>query len=159
MRLPPFQLLIDDHGDVVLRYLRAAVGGQDAEDCWQDTMLSALRAYPSLRDARNLRGWLLRIAHNTAIDLHRSAGRRALPMAEPPEPVVDDSPALEPELWQAVRRLPSKQRAAVTLRFAGDLDYRAIGTMIDCSEAAARQNVRAGLAAVRREWGHARATS
>jgi RNA polymerase sigma factor (sigma-70 family) len=159
MRLPPFQLLIDDHGDAVLRYLRAAVGSQDAEDCWQDTMLSALRAYPSLRDARNLRGWLLRIAHNTAIDLHRASGRRALPMAEPPEPAVEDRPAVEPELWQAVRRLPDKQRAAVALRFAGDLDYRAIGTVIDCSEAAARQNVRAGLAAVRREWGHARATT
>jgi DNA-directed RNA polymerase specialized sigma24 family protein len=51
-----------------------------------------------------------------------------------------------------VRRLPEKQRAAVTLRFAGDMDYRVIGSMIDCSEAAARQNVRAGLAAVRREW-------
>jgi RNA polymerase sigma factor (sigma-70 family) len=159
MRLPPFQLLVDEHGDVVLRYLRAAVGRQEAEDCWQETMLSALRAYPALRDARNLRGWLLRIAHNTAIDLHRAAARRALPMAEPPEQAVEDTATPEPELWQAVRRLPGKQRAAVTLRFAGDLDYRAIGTMIDCSEAAARQNVRSGLAAVRREWGHARASS
>lgn len=159
MRLPPFQLLVDEHGDVVLRYLRAAVGRQEAEDCWQETMLSALRAYPALRDARNLRGWLLRIAHNTAIDLHRATARRALPMAEPPEPAVEDSATPEPELWRAVRHLPGKQRAAVTLRFAGDMDYRAIGIMIDCSEAAARQNVRAGLAAVRREWGHARASS
>jgi hypothetical protein len=38
------------------------------------------------------------------------------------------------------------------LRFAADLDYAAIGDVIDCSEAAARQNVRAGLAGVRREW-------
>jgi DNA-directed RNA polymerase specialized sigma24 family protein len=57
-----------------------------------------------------------------------------------------------------VRRLPAKQRAAVTLRFAGDMDYRTIGSLIDCSEVAARQNVRAGLAAVRREWAHAGAT-
>jgi DNA-directed RNA polymerase specialized sigma24 family protein len=51
-----------------------------------------------------------------------------------------------------VRRLPEKQRAAVALRFAADLDYATIGDVIDCSEAAARQNVRAGLAGVRREW-------
>jgi RNA polymerase sigma factor (sigma-70 family) len=152
MSLPPFQLLLDTHGDDVLRYLRAAVGRQEAEDCWQDTMLSALRAYPRLRDAQNLRGWLLRIAHNTAIDMHRAAARRPLVVAEPPEPAVEDGATPEPELWRAVRRLPDKQRAAVTLRFAGDMDYRAIGSMIDCSEAAARQNVRAGLAAVRREW-------
>jgi RNA polymerase sigma factor (sigma-70 family) len=152
MSLPPFQLLLDSHGDDVLRYLRAAVGRQEAEDCWQDTMLSALRAYPRLRDAQNLRGWLLRIAHNTAIDMHRAAARRPLAVAEPPERAVEDGVTPEPELWRAVRRLPEKQRAAVTLRFAGDMDYRVIGSMIDCSEAAARQNVRAGLAAVRKEW-------
>ncbi|MGN6378505.1 MAG: RNA polymerase sigma factor [Gaiellales bacterium] len=156
MSLPPFQALLDDHGDDVLRYLRAAVGRQEAEDCWQDTMLSALRAYPRLRDARNLRGWLLRIAHNTAIDLHRASARRPLVLADVPEPVVEDIATPEPALWQAVRRLPDKQRAAVTLRFASDLDYRAIGSVIDCTEAAARQNVRAGLAAVRRDWGNER---
>ena len=156
MSLPPFQVLLDSHGEDVLRYLRAAVGRQEADDCWQDTMLSALRAYPRLRDAQNLRGWLLRIAHNTAIDMHRAAARRPLAVAEPPEVAVEVGTTPEPELWMAVRRLPEKQRAAVTLRFAGDMDYRAIGSVIDCSEAAARQNVRAGLAAVRREWSDGR---
>jgi RNA polymerase sigma factor (sigma-70 family) len=157
MRLPPFQMLLEEHGEDVLRYLRAAVGRQDAEDCWQETMLAALRAYPRLRDARNLRGWLLRIAHNEAIDHHRSARRRPLPMAEVPERGMREAEP-DPALWTAVRQLPEKQRAAVTLRFAGDLDYRAIGGLIDCSEAAARQNVRAGLAAVRKEWAHAGAS-
>jgi RNA polymerase sigma factor (sigma-70 family) len=157
MRLPPFQTLLEEHGEDVLRYLRAAVGGQNAEDCWQETMLAALRAYPRLRDARNLRGWLLRIAHNEAVDHHRSVRRRPLPMAELPERGGVDRSS-DPALWSAVRRLPEKQRAAVTLRFAGDLDYRAIGNLIDCSEAAARQNVRAGLAAVRKEWAHAGAS-
>jgi len=157
MRLPPFQMLLEEHGEDVLRYLRAAVGRQDAEDCWQETMLAALRAYPRLRDARNLRGWLLRIAHNEAVDHHRSARRRPAPMAELPERGVLQAET-DPALWTAVRRLPEKQRAAVTLRFAGDLDYRAIGSLIDCSEAAARQNVRAGLAAVRKEWAHAGAS-
>lgn len=157
MRLPPFQTLLEEHGEDVLRYLRAAVGRQEAEDCWQETMLSALRAYPRLGDARNLRGWLLRIAHNEAIDHHRSVRRRPSPMAELPERGVADA-VPDPALWTAVRQLPEKQRAAVTLRFAGDLDYRAIGNVIDCSEAAARQNVRAGLAAVRKEWAHAGAS-
>ena len=59
----------------------------------------------------------------------------------------------------AVRKLPQKQRAAVTLRFAADLDYGAIAALIDCSEEAARQNVRAGLRAVRKEWAHDAVTS
>lgn len=162
MRLPPFQSLLDDHGELVLRYLRAAVGPDEAEDCWQETMISALRAYPGLRDARNLRGWLLRIAQREALDSHRARRRRPLAVervelgsASPGEPAAPDEPAAgsDPRLWSAVRGLPEKQRAAVTLRFAGDLDYRQIGELIDCSEQAARQNVRAGLRTLRSGWG------
>jgi DNA-directed RNA polymerase specialized sigma24 family protein len=58
----------------------------------------------------------------------------------------------EPALWQAVRRLPDKQRTAVFLRFAADLDYAQIGETLSCSEPAARQNVRAGLATIRKGW-------
>jgi RNA polymerase sigma factor (sigma-70 family) len=152
VRLPPFQGLIDRHGREVHRYLAACVGPIDADDCWQETMLAALRAYPGLEDDRNLRGWLLRIAARKAIDAHRAARRRPLPVADVPERAADSKAPADPALWRAVRRLPEKQRAAVTLRFAADLDYATIGDVIDCSEAAARQNVRAGLAGVRREW-------
>ncbi len=151
MRLPPFQTLIDDHGDALLRYLRAAVGAQEAEDAWQETMLAALRAYPELRSTEHLRGWLFTIAHRKALDTHRGIPRRPVPSEALPGGAVDPV-QVDPALWTAVRKLPQKQRAAVTLRFAGDLDYRAIAALIDCSEDAARQNVRAGIAAVRKEW-------
>lgn len=152
MRLPPFQRLVDDHGRDVHRFLAARVGSVEADDCWQETMLAALRAYPGLRDASNLRGWLLRIAERKAVDAHRARVRRPVPVESVPERDAPAPAEAEPGLWRAVRRLPSKQRSAVTLRFAADLDYAAIGRMIDCSEEAARQNVRAGLASVRREW-------
>ena len=152
MRLPPFQTLIDRHGREVHRYLAACVGPIDADDCWQETMLAALRAYPGLRDDRNLRGWLLRIAARKVLDSHRAARRRPVPVADVPDRGSSRRRRPTPPCGGAVRRLPEKQRAAVTLRFAADLDYAAIGDVIDCSEAAARQNVRAGLAGVRREW-------
>ncbi len=152
MRLPPFQTLIDLHGREVHRYLAACVGPIDADDCWQETMLAALRAYPGLRDDRNLRGWLLRIAARKVLDSHRAARRRPVPVADVPDRGFESPPPSDSALWRAVRRLPEKQRAAVALRFAADLDYATIGDVIDCSEAAARQNVRAGLAGVRREW-------
>ena len=153
MKLPPFQSLLDDHADDVLRYLRASVGTVEAEDCFQETFLAALRAYPALRDARNLRGWLLTIAHRKALDAHRARGRRPVPVAEVDAGATPDVvSASEPALWRAVRELPQKQRSAVFLRFAGDLDYAAIGAEIGCSEVAARQNVRAGLATIRKGW-------
>ena len=154
VKLPPFQSLLDQYADDVLRYLRAAAGAVDADDCFQETFLSALRAYPTLRTTENLRGWLLTIAHRKAIDAHRSRARRPLAVQELPEHGESDAHREEPELWRAVRGLPQKQRSAVFLRFAGDLDYAQIGAAIGCSEPAARQNVRAGLARIRKGWVH-----
>ena len=65
---PPFQRFLDCHRDAVWSFLVASVGRADAEDCFQETFLSALRAYPSLKDASNLRGWALTIANRKALD-------------------------------------------------------------------------------------------
>ena len=51
-----------------------------------------------------------------------------------------------------MRELPAKQRAAVLHRYVNDLPYAEIGRIVGCSEAAARQNVRAGLATLRGAW-------
>ena len=53
---PPFPSFLEEHRADVYRFLHAAVGPHDADDCFQETFLSALRAYPSLRNADNLRG-------------------------------------------------------------------------------------------------------
>lgn len=153
MTLPPFQVLLDEHRDDVYRFLRASVGPHDADDCFQETFISALRAYPRLRGDSNLRGWLFTIAHRKALDSHRARGRRAIPVAELPESVGE--PLMnggEPELWRAVAGLPAKQRASVLLRFAGDLAYREIGEAASCSEEAARRNVHEGLKKLREVW-------
>jgi RNA polymerase sigma factor (sigma-70 family) len=146
---PPFQQLIDLHSTDVLRFLRASVGSNDAEDCYQETFLSALRAYPKLRDASNLRAWLLTIAGRKAIDHHRARARRAVPVEHVPEQAVLATGMRDDGLWEAVRSLPPKQQAAVVCRFANDLAYAEIGTVLECSEEAARRNVFEGLRALR----------
>ncbi len=145
VNLPPFQSLVDGHGRDIHRYLAGAVGIHDAGDCYQDTMLAALGSYDRVDASHNLRGWLFTIAHNKAIDHHRRRTRRPVPVAELPEPAVHERAGPDVELWAAVGRLPDKQRHAVALRYLGDLAYREIGSALGCSEAAARQNVRAGL--------------
>jgi len=147
VKLPPFQTLLDAHGRDIFRFLAAAVGAQEAEDCFQETFLAALRSYPELRDASNLRGWLYTIAHSKVADHYRA--RRTTPIDRP----VREEPGHEPDptLWESVGGLPAKQRSAILLRYLDDLPYRVIGEAIGCSEAAARQNVRAGLARLRKE--------
>jgi len=114
-------------------------------------VVAALRAYPRLQDGRSLRGWLFTIAHHKVLDHHRATARRAVPAGALPDRGADDAPSLDDDLWDAVAQLPDKQRGAVTLRYLGDLPYTDIGEALGCSEAAARQNVRAGLAALRQE--------
>jgi RNA polymerase sigma factor (sigma-70 family) len=113
-------------------------------------VLAALRAYPDVQSTRNLRGWLFTIAHRKVIDHHRATTRRPTPVDEVPDastsPVVPDG-----EVWAVVARLPDKQRWAIALRYLGDLPYAEIAAALECSEAAARQNVRAGLASLRVE--------
>jgi RNA polymerase sigma factor (sigma-70 family) len=150
--LPPFQILLDEHAADVMAVLRGAVGRADAEDCFQETFLAALRGYPKLRDASNLRGWLFTIAHRKAVDHHRANGRRPLPVAEVPGSAVDAPDSLpETDLWEMVGGLPPKQRAAVALRYACDLPHAEIAAALGCSPEAARRSLHEGIKRLRRE--------
>lgn len=150
MKLPPFQTLLDAHRDDVYRFLVTLVGSNDADDCFQETFLAAFGAYTGLRDTTNLKGWLFTIAHRKAIDCYRSRRRAITSDALPDRGDTPASPTDE-TLWSRVRALPPKQRSAVALRYVEDMTYRSIGEVIGCSEAAARQNVRAGLNALRED--------
>lgn len=152
MALPPFQTLLDAHGREVHSFLVATVGRSDADDCYQETWLAALRAYPRLRDARNLRGWIFTVAHRKAIDHVRARRRRPIPVEEVPEgarPPADDG---RPELWALVQRLPAKQRSAVALRFLVDASHAQIAEVMGTSEEAARRSVHEGLKRLRTEY-------
>jgi RNA polymerase sigma factor (sigma-70 family) len=146
---PPFESLLDTHRGRLHRYLVVLVGSADAPDCLQDTLLAALRAYPP-PDSKNLDSWLFTIAHHKGIDHHRRRARRATPT----ERIRDrgaDAVLPDLDLWDAVTRLPDKQRAAVTLRFAADLAYADVADVLGISQDAARQNVRAALKRLRTE--------
>ncbi len=151
--LPPFQRFLDEHREAVWRLLVSIVGPHDADDCFQETFISALRAYPRLRRDSNLRAWVLTIAHRKALDVHRARKRRALPVAEPEvlEPTAAAAqPARDEALWEAVGALPPRQRSAVVLRYVGDLPHRDIAAAIGCSEEAARRSLHEGLAKLRK---------
>lgn len=141
MGLPPFQTFLDDQRDTVFRFLVATVGPDEAEDCFQETFISALRAYPRLKPDSNLRAWVLKIAHRKALDLFRARKRRPLPVEEVPERAVMASPNGSSEVWTVARDLPARQREALLFRFAADLPYSDVAEALGCTEEAARQRV------------------
>ncbi len=146
--VPPFSRFFEETKAVVLRFLVFRVGPHDAEDCFQETFLSALRAYPQLEPDSNLRAWVLRIADNKSIDLIRKRARIA---GETLEEARSEDSYIDRDLWAAVGSLPPKQSTAVAYRYIGDLPYKSIAEEMDTSEEAARQNVRAGLKSLRKE--------
>lgn len=131
----------------------ASVGPADADDCFQETFISALDAYPRLRADSNLRAWVLTIAHRKALDVHRARAQRAQPVpdvaAELSDVSIDAIGPRDDGLWGAVHGLPPRQRSAVLLRYVGDLPHRDIAKAIGCSEDAARRSLHEGLTKLR----------
>ena len=155
--LPPFEQVIAIHGQAVLRFCAAQAGSERAEDCFQETMLAAMRAYDQVRDAGAIGSWLFSIAARKAVDAHRGRLRE-------PEPTADlnglagaeEPPEHEDGIWREVRSLPGKQRSAVTLRYLADLSHAEIAEVMGTSEAAARRNVFEGLERLREAVGRVR---
>jgi RNA polymerase sigma factor (sigma-70 family) len=147
----PFQRFLDGHRDDVMRFLVSAVGRTDADDCFQETFMAALRAYPRLRPDSNLRAWVLTIASRKALDVHRARARRAVPVERIEETPAPEAPARDDGLWQLVRDLPAGQRAAVLLRYAGDLTHSEIAVALECTEEAARRRLADALKKLRLE--------
>jgi RNA polymerase sigma factor (sigma-70 family) len=145
VRIPPFERLYTQHAGELLGYLRRVAGPERAEDCFQETFLRALAAYPKLRSARNLRGWLFTIATRVAIDERR----RRPPAAELPEIAVGDRRPAYAELEHLTDELPPTERAAVVLRYGYDLAYVDIAAALGSTEEAARQAASSGVRRLR----------
>ena len=156
----PFERAVTEHGPVVLRVCRATLGPADADDAWSETFLAALRAWPDLPDDANVRGWLITIAHRKAIDVHRAAARRPLPVDELPEPRGASGIAMaSPEeslpddaLWQSLADLPPKQRQCVAYHHVAGLPHAEVAAIVGGTEAAARRAAADGIAALRRTY-------
>ena len=145
--VPPFERFYEEHRGVVFGMLAKRLGRERAEDAFQETFFRALRAYPRLRDTRNLRAWVLTIAEHVAIDEHR----RTRPQGELPEQESWDSLPPVVEIEHLVRELPPTERAAVVLRYGYDLSYEQIGAALGSSSEAARQAASSGVRRLRRK--------
>jgi RNA polymerase sigma factor (sigma-70 family) len=160
---PPFERVVSAHGSTVLRVCRAILGPADADDAWSETFLSALRAYPDLPADANVEAWLVTIAHRKAIDVTRAAARRAIPVAQTPDPPsgAADGQGLDPgaaglvaddDLAEAITRLPAKQKQAVAYHYLAGLPYADVAAILGGSTEAARRAAADGVATLRRSY-------
>jgi RNA polymerase sigma-70 factor, ECF subfamily len=150
-----FEQIVRRYQRPVINFIARLTGDREAaEDLAQETFVKAFRALPTFDTTRRFSSWLLRIAHNTAVDaLRRERSRpKAVPYVtgadhiehEPAAPSGPD-PVEQRDLGRALEaalgRLRPEYRAAILLRYHESLSYDEIATVMSVPAATARTYV------------------
>jgi RNA polymerase sigma-70 factor (sigma-E family) len=123
-----------------------------AEDLLQSTLLRVWRSWPKVRVATDRRAYVRRVMVNTASSGWRRRWRSEIPTDRLPEtPTGDVGNRIVERDWlvRAVRGLPSRQRAAIVLRYFLDLDDATIADLLGCSVSTVGSQISRALVALR----------
>jgi RNA polymerase sigma factor (sigma-70 family) len=117
-----FMELVDEIRPELHRYCARMTGSIfDGEDVVQETLAKAYYALGQMVQPPNLKPWLFRIAHNTAMDfIKRPERQRVEPVADLPDRAEPEESGVDPALVEAALtvfvELPPTQRSAVILK-------------------------------------------
>ena len=126
--------------------LRMTGHPQDAQDCAQEALLRAYRAFDTFRGQSSAKTWLYRIAYNACVDfLRRRKNEASLDALR--EEGFDPSDTRQPmpgaelerrelrrQIEDAVLQLPEDQRAVMILRDFQQMPYDEIARVLDVNE-------------------------
>lgn len=126
---------------------------EEAEDVVQDSLVKAWKARWRVRDPEKFPAWLATIARHKAQDILRK--RRTVPLSEqltePIEPEPANTSALDQQLHSALAGLPALHRAALTLRYFEEMDYRTIENTLGLTNGSLRGILGRALASMRKQ--------
>jgi len=110
-----------------------------AEDCTHDAFERAYRSWSSWRKDAPAEAWVHRIAINTAISYQRYSRMREVGqvikrLGRPTLPADPGSVAERSDLFNALRKLPPKQAAAIVLRHHHGYTNREIAAALEIPE-------------------------
>jgi len=146
--------LYDEHAQALFAFLLNLTRDEDdTRDVLQEVFVKLARQPELLRAARDARAFLIRLAHNAAIDLMRRRSVRTRhneqfgaekisPFAATADP---DETAFRDELSAALGELPPDQRAVVHLKLWEGLTFEQIATVLEIPQNTAASRYRYGL--------------
>ena len=130
------------------------------EDALQTAYAQAYAAWRRVSKTDNPEAYLCRMAINAALTAHRKASsrrERPVPDSELLDSAaavslapVDDDP-IDEEMWDAVLRLPPRQRAVMVLRYREDLSEKEIADLLGMRTGTVKSHAATALATLRRE--------
>ncbi|HTQ50789.1 MAG TPA: sigma-70 family RNA polymerase sigma factor [Candidatus Acidoferrales bacterium] len=153
-REPELERLYDEHAQPLYAFLLNFTRHEaDTHDVLQDIFVKLARKPELLDGIRDERAFLIRLAHNAAIDLIRRRGGRertrenfAADIISPFAPAKDpDEQTFRAELAGALAELPPDQRAVVHLKLWEGLTFEQIAAALDIPQNTAASRYRYGL--------------
>ena len=131
---------------------------QLAQDLVQEALTKTYVAWPRLRDPANAEAYCRKAITTTAISWFRRKGwnneRPSEHLPDGPVGAGQESAFVERDaVWQAVRDLPPRQRAALVLRFYEDLTETQTAQAMGCAVGTVKSQVSAGLKKLRERLG------
>lgn len=145
--------IYDAHGNALFAYaLNLTRSEADSRDLIQE-LFRRLAERPLPRSLSDERGWLLRLAHNLAIDAIRRRDSRERTRerfaAEPPQMFATasdpDEAAFRTRLSEALGELPPDQRSVVHLKLWEGMTFEGIAELLDIPLNTAASRYRYGL--------------
>jgi RNA polymerase sigma-70 factor (ECF subfamily) len=127
----------------------------DGEDVVQEAIVKAIEAFPEAESIGSAESWLIRIAHNAALDfLRRRARQEAVRSDEDPEMVVDPLVTANDRLIVATSlrtfmRLSVAQRSSIILMDVLGYSLDEISSILDSSIPAVKAALHRGRARLR----------
>ena len=118
-----------------------------AEDLLQESLAKAWFAWPRIDDPE---AYVRRVLVTTYTSWWRRRWRGEVPSdALPDEGMADADRSAEEELWEAVGRLPARQRAVIVLRFYEDLPVQEVARILGCHDGTVKSQTAKALAKLR----------
>ncbi len=137
-----FGQLVENNYDFIFRTACKWTGKRsDAEDIAQEVCIKLATAIQSFDGRSAFTSWLYRVTLNMVRDMQRSSVRRdknidAFTIVHPEDdPGNQEESTTAKELWNAVRALPEKQREAIMLVYAEDMNHAQAAEIMGCKEA------------------------
>ncbi|MFD6420245.1 SigE family RNA polymerase sigma factor [Streptomyces sp. NPDC060194] len=157
-RHPSFAAYARARGPVLLRTARSLTANPwDAEDLLQTALTKTYLAWGRIEDHRAVDGYVRRALVNTRTSQWRKRKVDEFATDELPEPEVLPGPdpaeqqALRDAMWQAVLRLPDRQRAMVVLRYYEDLSEARTAELLGVSVGTVKSAVSRALRKLRED--------